>query len=66
MILVLDEHGIVVHGLSHLAIPNGYSLGGKISQHGPLWCTMLEPSDFKNSSKDQEASENDNDYVPVK
>lgn len=35
-----DDNGIVETGLSHLAIPNGWSLGGKVTKVGPLWCTI--------------------------
>jgi len=37
---VTEENGEVNKGLSHLAIPNGWSWGGKVSPQGPLWCTV--------------------------
>jgi len=60
-----DEHGVVDKGLSHLAIPDGYSWGGKVSQHGPLWCTMYD-FNFKSSLRNEEASEDGDDDVPAR
>lgn len=53
-------------GLSHLAIPDGFSWGGKVSKHEPLWCTMYGTSESKNSSQHEEASEEGDEDVPAR
>jgi len=34
------ESGYVEEGLSHIAIPKGWTWGGRVSTYGPLWCTF--------------------------
>lgn len=40
----IGESGYVEEGLSHLAIPKGWSWGGQASSYGPLWCTFYNSS----------------------
>lgn len=39
--LFLGVHGVVRQGLSHLAIPRGWTWGGFVSDHCPVWCELF-------------------------
>jgi len=41
-ILFSGENGVVDEGLRHLAIPKGWSWGGKATTRGPLWSTLYD------------------------
>lgn len=33
--------GVICEGLSHLAIPNGWKWGGRVSDHCPVWAEVF-------------------------
>ncbi|XP_054710451.1 endonuclease/exonuclease/phosphatase family domain-containing protein 1-like [Uloborus diversus] len=37
--------GVVLNGLSHLAIPNGWKWGGSVSKHCPVWAEVFTEED---------------------
>ncbi|XP_071037835.1 endonuclease/exonuclease/phosphatase family domain-containing protein 1-like [Parasteatoda tepidariorum] len=42
--------GVVVNGLSHLAIPDGWKWGGIVSKHCPIWAEIFTEEESNNSN----------------
>jgi len=58
-LLFTGVSGMVVKGLNHLAIPQGWMWGGPASEHCPVWCevyttTVLEEEELPNGTHHSE------------